>query len=101
MIRIVKLTFKPEHVDDFLNHFETVKNDINSFPGCQGMQLLRDKKNTNVFFTYSEWTAPEDLESYRTSALFGGIWPVVKKWFDAKAEAWSVDKQFDGFDRNV
>lgn len=97
MIRIVKLTFKPEHVEDFLNHFQTVKNDINSFPGCLGMKLLRDQDKRNVFFTYSQWKNNSDLDNYRRSELFGGIWPKVKLWFDDKAEAWSVDSEFDGF----
>lgn len=98
MIRIVKLTFKDEHVNDFLNHFETVKHDINGFPGCLGMKLLRDKQNTNIFFTYSSWENPEDLEHYRKSSLFGSIWPVVKGWFREPAQAWSVDSLFDGFE---
>lgn len=97
MVRIVKLTFKEEHFQDFLDHFEQVKNDINSFPGCKGMKLLKDKKKNGVVFTYSEWETDEDLENYRKSALFGGIWPKVKKWFDDKPYAWSNDVHFDGF----
>lgn len=97
MIRIVKLTFKPEHVQDFLDHFETVKHEINGFPGCKGMKLLQDQDVSNIFFTLSEWNSNEDLYNYRKSELFGGIWPKVKLWFDQKAEAWSVDQKFDGF----
>lgn len=97
MIRIVKLTLKPNHVNDFLNHFETVKNDINAFPGCEGMKLLQGKKESNILFTYSQWKAEEDLESYRNSDLFQSIWPTVKQWFAARAEAWSTEEYFDGF----
>jgi len=98
MIRIVKLTLKPEHVNDFLNHFETVKNDINTFPGCKGMKLLQGKKVNNILFTYSQWNDEQDLENYRNSELFQSIWPTVKQWFDSKAEAWSTDEYFDGFE---
>ncbi len=97
MIRIVKLTFKTEHVQEFLTHFESVKNDINNFPGCKGMKLLREQDSSNVFFTYSQWEENKDLDNYRKSELFGGIWPKVKLWFDKKAEAWSVEENFDGF----
>lgn len=97
MIRIVKLTFKATHIEDFLNHFETVKEKINAFPGCQGMKLLQDKSNKNVFFTYSQWEKAEDLDNYRNSELFGEIWPLVKTWFSDKASAWSVDERFNGF----
>lgn len=98
MIRIVKLTLKPEYVNNFLNHFETVKNDINSFPGCNGMKLLQGKKESNILFTYSEWSTEEDLENYRNSELFQSIWPTVKQWFSSKAEAWSTEPYFDGFE---
>lgn len=98
MIRIVKLTLKQENVNDFLSHFETVKNDINSFPGCLGMKLLQEKKEGNILFTYSQWKSEDDLENYRNSELFRSIWPTVKQWFAAKAEAWSTDQYFDGFE---
>lgn len=97
MIRIVKLTLKPEHINDFLNHFETVKSNINSFPGCKGMRLLQEKKDGNILFTYSEWDSENDLENYRKSELFQSIWPTVKEWFGNKAQAWSTDEYFDGF----
>jgi heme-degrading monooxygenase HmoA len=86
-----------EHVPDFKSHFETVKEKINGFPGCEGMKLLQDQSNKNIFFTYSKWEKESDLENYRKSELFGSIWPTVKKWFSERAEAWSVDEKFNGF----
>ena len=97
MVRLVKLTLKKEHTQDFIQHFDTVKEKINAFPGCKGMKLLRDKNNPQVVFTYSEWNDESDLENYRTSELFGSVWPTVKQWFDQKAEAISTDVYFDGF----
>lgn len=97
MVRLVKLTLKTEHIQDFMQHFDTVKESINAFPGCKGMKLLTDKNNSQVVFTYSEWIDDSDLENYRNSELFGSIWPTVKKWFDQKAEAFSTEAYFDGF----
>ena len=97
MIRIVQLTFKEENFQDFLDHFETVKEAINNFPGCKGMKLLVDKNQVGVVFTYSEWESVNDLDNYRKSELFGSIWPKVKKWFANKPQAWSNDLYFDGF----
>lgn len=97
MTRLVKLTLKPEHLNDFIAHFDTVKEKINAFPGCKGMRLIQDKNNIGVIFTYSEWETDDDLENYRKSELFASIWPTVKSWFDKKAEAWSTETYFDGF----
>jgi quinol monooxygenase YgiN len=96
--RIVKLTFTEDHIDDFLNYFDSINQVVNQFPGCKGMKLLRDKKNPSIIFTYSIWESEEALEIYRTSEIFKEIWPTIKKWFGQKADAWTVNTHFDGFE---
>nr|WP_321234206.1 antibiotic biosynthesis monooxygenase family protein [uncultured Psychroserpens sp.] len=91
-VRIVKMSFDPSKIDEFLSNFEDKKNDIRAFPGCEFLELYRDKHNTNIFFTYSYWQTEADLEQYRHSDLFKGVWAKTKALFNAKPEAWSVDK---------
>ncbi|WP_452221269.1 putative quinol monooxygenase [Lacinutrix salivirga] len=91
-VRIVKMSFAEEHIDTFLTNFETVKQRIRNFEGCQFLELYRDKHNTNQFFTYSYWNSETDLNAYRHSELFKGVWANTKPLFNAKPEAWSVDK---------
>lgn len=91
-IRIVKMSFEPSKIEEFLKNFETKKNQIRNFDGCQFLELYRDKHNTNVFFTYSFWERESDLENYRHSNLFKDIWAQTKPLFNDKPEAWSVDK---------
>lgn len=98
MIRIVKLTFQEDKVQDFLSFFDTVKHIVNNFPGCEGMQLLQDIHNPSIVMTYSHWKDENDLENYRVSNEFKNIWSTIKPWFAQKAEAWSVDAYFNGFD---
>ena len=97
LVRIVKLQFKEEKINDFLMHFETVKWEVASFTGCKGMKLLQDIKNPCIIMTYSIWDNEEALVNYKKSELFESIWPNIKVWFDAKAEAWSLQTSFDGF----
>lgn len=89
--RIVKMVFEPQHIPSFLNNFETVKEEIRGFEGCIFLELYQDKKEPNIFFTYSKWNGIEDLENYRNSDLFKEVWSVTKPMFKEKAEAWSVD----------
>lgn len=91
-VRIVKLSFAEENIDVFKANFETVKHKIRAFEGCQLLELYQDKHNSNIFFTYSYWNKEEDLEHYRNSELFKGVWAKTKPLFNAKPEAWSVDK---------
>ncbi|MGB0888161.1 MAG: putative quinol monooxygenase [Vicingaceae bacterium] len=91
MIRIVKMTFDPTKVDEFLNNFNDVKEKIRAFEGVEHLELLNDKNNSNIYFTYSVWKDETYLEKYRHSDLFNGVWAKTKPLFIEKAEAWSVE----------
>ncbi|HEX9980138.1 MAG TPA: antibiotic biosynthesis monooxygenase family protein [Flavobacterium sp.] len=91
-IRIVKLSFHEHYIEDFLSNFNIMKEQIRNAPGNRLLELYRDKTNGNVFFTYSLWDTEQDLENYRNSELFSEVWTFTKKLFNAKPEAWSVDR---------
>ena len=90
--RIVKMTFKVDKAKEFEFFFNEIKHKVASQPGCNGVKLLKEKENTGVFFTYSQWNSVEDLNNYRHTETFGIIWPKVKMWFADKPEAWSVEE---------
>ena len=88
--RIVKLTFHSDKIHDFQTLFEGVKHQIRSFPGCEHLELWQDENDPRVFFTYSFWNSPQDLEHYRHSELFQSTWKETKVLFDDRPQAWSV-----------
>ena len=90
IIRIVKMNFKPDAVPDFLKIFEASKQYLRSMEGCTHLELLNDINSPTIFFTYSHWQTENDLNNYRNSELFEGVWGKTKILFAAKAEAWSV-----------
>jgi len=91
-VRIVKMSFDKNKIDEFLNNFHQVKEEIRAFEGCLFLELYQDKENTNIFFTYSYWNTKQDLNNYRKSDLFINVWSKTKTLFNAKPEAWSVNK---------
>ena len=90
--RIVKMTFRTESVEAFMDIFERYKLHIRNAEGCQHLSLLRDKKQPNIFFTYSHWTDESYLDQYRESELFGVVWPLTKALFAEPAQAWTLDE---------
>lgn len=92
LIRIVKLTFKPENIPSFERIFEVSRPGILAFKGCRLVEGYQDIKNPNVFFTYSHWTEESDLENYRNSEFFKEVWGQTKLLFSEKPEAWSVQQ---------
>ena len=91
-VRIVKMSFNPLKIAEFLNNFETHKEKIRNFEGCSFLELYRDKNEHHVFFTYSYWETENHLEAYRNSELFKTVWQKTKVLFNQKPMAWSVDK---------
>ena len=90
IVRIVKMTFIPEKTIEFIEFFEEFKLKIRNFPGCTYLQILQDKTNPNIIFSYSHWNHEDDLDSYRKSELFSKVWPKTKELFHSAPEAWST-----------
>ena len=95
--RIVKLTFKKEHIDTFKSIWSESKARIAAFEGCHFVEMLQSKNPENVCFTYSLWDDENALNKYRHSELFQMTWARTKILFDDKPEAWStVSHGFEG-----
>lgn len=90
--RIVKLTFTTENTAAFEQIFEESKDKIRAFPGCLHLELWRDRRQPEVYFTYSHWRSEDDLEAYRHSELFTRTWAATKALFGDRPAAWSVDQ---------
>ena len=92
LIRIVRMTFQEDQVDTFLDIFEMSKDKIAAMPGCNFVELLQDYNESNIFSTYSIWDSEDDLNNYRKSELFGGVWKATKALFSDKPIAFSLKK---------
>lgn len=93
--RIVKLTFQPDKIDNFIRFFDTINTRVSTFENCYGMRLMQEKDKPYVVFTYSLWESEDALNKYRDSELFQGVWSTIKPWFGEKAEAWTVETYFE------
>ena len=89
--RIVKMTFEPTKVEEFLEVFNNAKEQIRTFEGNCYLELIQDIHQPNILFTYSKWEDESDLENYRRSELFATTWAKTKVLFAGKPEAWSVE----------
>tara|TARA_R110002020_G_scaffold9795_1_gene38259 strand:- start:3 stop:302 length:300 start_codon:yes stop_codon:yes gene_type:complete len=92
LIRIVRMTFKPEGVAEFLKNFHANKNSIRNSPGCRHLELWQDENDKNIFLTRSHWESEEHLNQYRDSELFKSVWSFTKQLFSEKPIAFSSKK---------
>lgn len=94
--RLVKMSFRADGIEPFKDVFARSKDKIRAFPGNLHVELLQDRSNPEIFFTFSLWESPEALENYRHSELFEKTWAETKVLFNGKPEAWSTDKLGEG-----
>ena len=90
--RVVRMVFREESVDEFLELFGEVSASIRAQQGCEHLALWRDRSDPRVLFTYSRWSHPEYLEAYRNSELFQSTWAQTKVLFGDRPMAWSLDQ---------
>lgn len=89
LVRIVRMTFRPEALPTFHAIFDASKHRIRAFPGNHHLTLLRDPDNPAVRMTYSLWESADALEAYRQSELFRTTWAATKALFAERAVAFS------------
>lgn len=98
LIRIVRMTFIPERVAEFLQLFRESEDSIRQMPGCLFLELWQDADQPHVYCTHSHWASAQALQVYRRSELFGRVWPATKALFAAPALAFSVGPVYpEGF----
>ena len=89
LVRIVRMTFAPNAVKEFLDQFDETAPQIRSFPGCRHLELWRDADAPAAFTTQSHWKSTEALDVYRDSTLFRSTWSTVKPLFADQPHAHS------------
>jgi len=92
IIRIVKMSFKEDKVQEFIEDFKNNRDKIMAFDGCELLDLLEVKGDKNIYMTYSYWRDEESLENYRHSDLFKSVWLPTKEKFSERAEAWTMER---------
>ncbi|MFO7258053.1 MAG: antibiotic biosynthesis monooxygenase [Bacteroidota bacterium] len=92
IVRIVRMHFMPEAVDDFLDIYGRTEAAIRNMAGCTYLELMRDAENPNVLITVSHWESVTALNNYRKSELFKSVWRRVKTLFAQPAEAFSMER---------
>ncbi|HEY4655327.1 MAG TPA: antibiotic biosynthesis monooxygenase family protein [Cyclobacteriaceae bacterium] len=95
IIRVVRMHFVPDAVDEFLDIYERTQAAIQNMDGCSHLELMRDTDDPNVFITVSHWENSRYLDDYRKSELFKNVWRRVKVHFSQPADAFSMEKYFD------
>lgn len=92
LVRIVRMTFQEQHLQDFVGLFQESRASIEAMPGCYKVELMQDWDQANVYITHSHWKDQEALDHYRHSETFKDIWARTKAMFADKPQAFSMKR---------
>jgi len=92
IIRLVKMTFRPEESKRFLSLYKRVHPKILEVPGCHSVELLHEIMEEHAYTTYSLWENHDALDAYRQSDFFKATWREVRQMLRTKALAISYKK---------
>ena len=95
IVRLVCMKIQPDKLAEFRHIYEGVCDRIRSFPGCLFLQLLIDTEGEGNLYTVSHWRSAEDLEEYRRSPFFRGVWDRLKPLFRDRPWAQSTTVLID------
>ncbi|MEI6312609.1 MAG: antibiotic biosynthesis monooxygenase family protein [Bacteroidota bacterium] len=90
--RIVKLHLHEDKVESFITIYNESKAFIAQSKGNRAVRLVRDIHQSNLLFTISSWDTEDDLNKYRQSDFFAGVWSRVKPLLESKTDAWSLEE---------
>jgi len=90
LLRIVRMSFIPELVPEFLEMFYETQPKIASMEGCLSVEIMQDISQSNVYYTLSRWRSEADLNAYRSSGLFKITWTKTKAMFQDKPLVYSL-----------
>ncbi len=91
ILRLVKMEFRSEEIDNFMTYFYTIQSKIEAMPGLVSLKIYQDIDHPNIVFTHSIWLNSDFLNNYRKSDTFKIIWTNTKKLFATDANAWSLN----------
>lgn len=91
ILRIVRMDFDPSKVEEFDEMFVRFETRIVAQEGCRKVLLLKSTENPTERTTISWWEDEASLHAYRSSSLFGEVWPLTKSKFQSDPIAWTLE----------
>lgn len=86
---IITFRAKESELQNFTNLMATVKNDLPTVEGCNGVSILRHKDDASIFTLIEDWSNQEAHSSHIDGLITSGNW--------AKIEAMLVDAPSTSF----
>jgi quinol monooxygenase YgiN len=78
---IVAVTFKPksEHLTAFTEAMQSVKNELPSVDGCEGVRVMTHHDDPAVFMLIEDWESADKHAAHINNLVASGEWAGLEK----------------------
>ncbi len=94
ILRVVKLKVDERKLEAFKLFMTNLHNEKLRLPGCLHFDFFHDKRNKNVYFSYTIWESEKYLRHYRKSELFKEVIQTLRSLCIEEPQAWTIENVF-------
>ena len=84
---IITFKAKPEKLVEFKEILKSVKSDLPTISGCEGVQIFSDIKNPNTFTLVESWSSEEAHKEHIRGVVESGVWEAIASHLECDPES--------------
>lgn len=95
ILRIVKIKIDEVKIDTFKLFMKNLRNEKLRLKGCLHFDYFHEKKNKNIYYTYTIWENEKHLNQYKKSELFKKVISTLNSLSIEEPRAWTIEDAFN------
>ena len=97
-MRVVKMKVNNDKISSFRQFMEDMQYIKQNLEGCVHYDFFNEKKNVNVYYSYTIWEDIKYLRKYKKSELYKEEMLNLKKFCIEEPKAWTIENVFNAYD---
>lgn len=95
ILRVVKMKVESKKIEAFELFMNNLHDEKLKIPGCLHFDFFHEKRNINVYYTYTIWENEKYFKQYKKLDLFKEVVSTLKSLCLEEPQAWTIENVFN------
>jgi|GEM_PF-2597853 hypothetical protein len=95
ILRVVKMKVNEHKLTAFRMFMDNLYDEKLRMSGCLHFDYFEEKRNSNVFYSYTIWENIKFLKEYKKSDLFKEVVQTLRYLCSEEPQAWTIENVFN------
>lgn len=95
ILRVVKMKVDERKLEAYRLFMDNLHEEKLRMPGCLHFDFFNEKKNSNIFYSYTIWENVKFLKEYKKSDLFKEVIQTLRSLCSEEPQAWTIENVFN------